>query len=946
MLLALTVTVCAFPQRSPAQDASDLANAPLEAEVPLDPAVVYDTLPNGLVVYVRENPEPDDRAELRLVIKAGSVLEDEDQRGLAHLVEHMAFNGTESFEKQELVDYLESIGMRFGPDVNAYTSFDETVYMLTVPTDSAAQFDTAFRILAEWARRLTFDPEEVAKERPVVVEEWRLGRGAQMRTLDEHLPILFQGSRYADRLPIGQKEILETAPIEVMRRFYDTWYRPDLAAVIAVGDFDAEEVIAKIGEHFADWHGPAEPRPRPSFPVPPHEETLVSVATDPETPVPTVNVYHKRPVQETRTLEAHRRSIIEALRSGILTRRYFELTQRADPPFLGAGTSGGRFVESADVVVFGAGLKESDVAGGIAALVTEAERADRHGFTATELEREKVEILRAVESAYDEREKTHSASYASDYLQHFLYGFPSAGPEIALELHRRFLPEIDLAEVNTATREAITEGSRVVLLTAPEKEGVAVPSEEAVLAAFQQAADSEVAPYEDHVPEGPLVDEPPTPGRIVGEEAIPEIGVTVWDLSNGADVVLKPTDFKDDEVLFHATSPGGSSLAPDSLVVPAETAAAVVEQGGVGDLDVVALQKALAGRQIRLDPFIINLREGLSGQASPKDLAALFELVYLYVTAPREDADAFASLRERFRASLANRAASPEAAFQDTLNLTLADHHPRAVATAPGAALVDAMDLDASVAFYRDRFADTDDFTFFLIGAFDPDSARPLVERWLASLPATPRDETWRDEGIDPPSGTVEKTVRKGVEPKSLTALVFTGPFEWSLENVNAVGALADYLAIRLREVMREDMGGTYGVGVTGSGQRFPDEEFELRISFGADPARVEELVPVVFAEIEKTRAGEIDAEDFAKVVESRRREHQTNLRENGFWLSRLDTYRIHGIDPREILRIEDRIEALDAQALSDAARRWIDPDRYVRVTLLPEDGAGGQPAP
>jgi zinc protease len=934
---AAALVLAARPTATPAQTPVAAAAAPLEAQVPLDPQVVHDTLANGLLLYVRANPEPRDRAELRLVLKAGSVLEDEDQRGLAHLVEHMAFNGTARFEKQALVDYLESIGMRFGPDVNAYTAFDETVYMLTVPTDSAAQFETALRILEDWARHLAFEPAEVEKERPVVIEEWRLGRGAGMRTLDAHLPVLFHGSRYAERLPIGRREVIETAPVEALRRFYDTWYRPDLAAVIAVGDFDAERVAAQLRERFAGWEGPTEPRPRASFPVPSHEETLVSVATDPETTVPSVSVYHKHAPRETGTLAAYRRSIVEALRSAILSRRYFELSQRPEPPFLGAATGGGRFVESADVVIYGAGLKETDVAGGIDALVTEAERAERHGFTPTELEREKKEILRAVEGAYDEREKTHSARYAQEFLQHFLHGFPAPGPAIALELHRRFLPEIALAEVDAATRAAFGEESRVVLLTAPEKAGVEVPSAESVLAAFQRAAQSEVAAYEDRSPAGPLVATPPAPGRIVAERAIPEIGVTIWELSNGAEVVLKATDFKDDEVLFHGASPGGSSLAPDSLVVPASTATWVVEQSGLGELDLVALHKALAGVQVAVSPFIGSLEEGLSGRASPRDLETLFQLVHLYVTAPREDPDAFASLRERMRGQLANRSASPEAAFRDTLSVTIADHHPRAVATTPAPSMVDRMDLEASLAFYRDRFADVDDFDFYLVGAFDPDSVRPMVERWLATLPALPREETWRDDGIDPPATKVERVVRKGIEPKSQTTIVFPGSFEWSLDNVNAIGALGDYLEIRLREELREDLGGTYAVSVAAAGWRWPDPQSELRVSFGADPPRVDELLAIVFGEIGKVWKGEVDAEDFAKVKEAKRREHETNLRENAFWLARLDGYRRHGVDPREVLNIDERIEALAPGAVAAAARRWVDPDRYVRVTLLPE---------
>lgn len=903
--------------------------------VPLDGAVFHDTLPNGLVLYVRENPEPRDRAELRLVIRVGSVLEEEDERGLAHLVEHMAFNGTERFEKQEIVDYLESIGMRFGPDVNAYTSFDETVYMLTVPTDSAARLETGLDILEEWAKAIAFDPAEVEKEIPVVVEEWRLRRGAGMRTLEEHLPVLLEGSRYAERLPIGQRETIESATDEKLRGFYERWYRPDLAAVIAVGDFDLEPMVEGFRERFGDWETPADAPARESWPVPLHEETRVSVATDPEAQAPDLTIYHKRPVRPMDTAEAYRRELVGRLRDRIIRERFGEIAQRADPPFVFGGSGSAPIVESIDFWVVQGLLKEDDVERGVEAIVREIERVDRHGFLDSELDRARAEAVRGAERLWDERGKTDSSFYAGRYAVHFLHGWPATGPALRLALHRRWIPGIELEEVDALTRSAIAEEARVVVLTAPEKEGVTVPAEDAILARFHAGATGEIAAWVDAAPEGPLVPDPPQPGRIEDERAIEAVGVTVWELSNGATVYLKPTDFKDDEVLLRATSTGGSSLVADSLVVPASTATFVVQQGGLGELDVVALQKALTGKNARVRPILGSLREGLWGFASPRDLETMFQLAWLSAMRPRADPDAFASARSRMEAMFANRVASPEAAWQDTLRVTLANHDPRLVLPGPG--MIERMGLDASIEIYRDRFADFDDWTFFLVGAFDPDSVRPLVERWLASLPASERDETWRDVETDPPSGAVEKTVARGIEPKSLTEIVFHGPFEWSPENAHALGSLADYLRIRLREEMREEEGGTYFVRVSANPQRWPDEEMSLSISYGSDPGRAEELESILREEVEEVRAGEVDAEDFEKVRETQRRALETSLRENDWWADRLEDLVFHDLDVAAILDRENRIEGLEPEDIVEAAR-WIDPGRYVEVRLVPAE--------
>jgi zinc protease len=935
---ALAVAAVLYAAPLAGQETGLDPNAPL----PTDPAVRIGTLENGLRYYIRENREPRDRAELRLVVKAGSVLEDEDQLGLAHFVEHMAFNGTEHFEKQELVDYLERIGMRFGADINAYTSFDETVYRLTVPTDSADLVATAFQILEDWAHLQSFDPEEIDKERGVVIEEWRLGRGAGARMRDKQLPILFKGSRYAERLPIGKKEVLESFDHETLKRFYRDWYRPDLMAVIAVGDFDAAAIEELIRDHFGKLTNPESPRERPTYPVPDHDETLFAIATDPEATTSSVSVYWKQPLRDQGTVAAYRQSLVEALYNRMLNTRLFELTQEADPPFLGAFSGQGRFIGAKEFYILGAGVRDDGIERGLEAVLTEAERVKRFGFTESELERQKKDLLREVEQAYAEREKTESRVYAQEYIRHFLWDEPIPGIEREFELHKQLLPGIRLDEVNRLAKEWIVDGNRVIVVSAPEKEGVEVPGEEDLAALFNAVAGTEVTAYEDTMADAPLVSEVPPPGRVVASEKIDEIGVWRWELSNGVRVLLKPTDFKDDEILIRAWSPGGTSLAPDSIYIAAATAATVVSQGGVGEFSLVDLQKALAGKAVRVSPFIASLGEGLAGSVSPSDVKTLFQLVYLYFTAPRKDEDAYLSFKSRIQAFLKNRSADPIAAYRDTLTVTLTQHHFRT--RPPTLELYDEMDLDESFAFYRDRFADAGDFVFVIVGAFDPDSLRPLVETYLGGLPSSGRRESWRDEGIRPPTGVIEKVVRRGIEPKSQTQIVFTGPFEWTRGNRYLIRSLANVLRIRLREVLREDMGGTYGVGVSGIGERDPRPEYTFRISFGSAPDRLEELTAVVFQQIDSLKRVGPTPDEVDKVKEMQRRDRETQLRQNSYWLSQLIVAERYGLDPRNILTYEELIESLTPEAIREAANRYLPTDNYVRVSLYPEQAeTGGQ---
>ena len=909
----------------PAQSAGD-------SLLPIDPAVKVGRLANGLRYYIRVNHRPEHRAELRLAVNAGSVLEDPDQRGLAHFVEHMAFNGTTHFAKQELVNYIESIGMRFGADLNAGTSFDETVFELQVPTDTAAIVRKAFQILEDWAHGVSFDTTEIRKERGVVLEEWRLGRGAEQRMLDQELPVIFRGSRYAERLPIGTPECIQTCPPAAIRRFYNTWYRPDLMAVVAVGDFDPAVIEALIREGFGSIPSPATPKAREQVSVPPHSAPEVFVASDPEATSTSVSVFLIRPTSNHGTLSAWRSDVLEQLAAGIVNERLYELTRKSNPPFLGAGAGRGDLVRSAEAFSFGAAVPDSGVKRGLEAVLTELERAGRHGFTAAEVDRAKREFLRGLEQAFTERDKTESVSFVGEYVENFLTGAGIPGVAYEYQRAQAVVPGVTLADLN-AVAKAWLAGPPVILVNTPQKNRAAVPSSQELLGLFAAVKRTDIPPYVENVSSEALVPATLAPVAITTERRDSILGTREWTLANGVHVVLKPTDFKADELLFQAWSPGGLSLAADSMITSARFATQLVNVSGVGAFSAVDLEKKLAGKAVNVSPFVSSYEEGLTGQASPKDVETLLQLAYLYFTAPRLDTAAVGAFLGNFRAALANRSASPQAAFQDTLTVTLSQHHPwsRPISSAT----VDEVHPGISLDFYRRRFASAAGFTFFLVGTFDPDSIRPLVQRYLGNLPTGSPGEHAGDPGIHPPAGVVERTVRKGIEPKSQTTLVFTGAAKLDRAERSVLSALANVLEIRLLEELREELGGTYSVGVNASAVRVPRDEYRVSISFGSDPARADSLVRAVFAQLDTIQSVGPRAEDVAKVKETLVRSRETNLRENGWWVGQLLGAVRDGDAPAPPL--DPILARITTESLRDAAKRFLDRSRYVRVTLLPE---------
>lgn len=906
-----------------------------DASIPIDPNVTIGKLNNGITYYIRTNKRPEKRAELRLVINAGSVLEDDDQLGLAHFLEHMAFNGTKNFKKLDLVNYLESIGMRFGPDLNAYTSFDETVYMLTIPTDSAEIVMKAFQVLEDWAHQISLNDEDIDGERYVVIEEWRLGRGADARMLDKQLPILFKNSRYADRLPIGKKDILESFEYETLRNFYKTWYRPDLMAVIAVGDFDKTFIEQLIKKHFQKISSPEKVIKRNLYPVPDHDDLLFAVATDPEATTSRVGIYFKHPVKIQNTIRDLRNDIVEGLFTNLFNNRLRELTKVPDPPFIFAVTFSGSFVRTKDVYVLQAVVRENGIKRGLENLLREAERIRQHGFTQTELEREKKEFLRQIEKQYNERDKTESRVFASQYVNHYLTGKPIPGIEFGYEYSKQFVPQITLAEINEYANKLITENNRVVMVNAPRKEGIITPTEAELLSVFEKISKEEILAYEDGLTYKSLMPGPPVPATIIEKIEVNELGVTVWRLSNGVRVILKPTDFKNDEVLMTAYSPGGTSLVDDNDFTSATMASTIIKESGIGNFNQIELEKLLKGKIVSVNPYIGELEEGISGSASPDDLETLFQLIYLYFTSPRKDSTAFIAYTDRMKGILENRSAQPEVVFEDTIQVTVSQYHNRRRPFTKET--LKEINLEKSLSTYRDRFADASDFTFIFVGAFQLDNIQPLVKSYLGGLPSKQRNEKWKDLGISPPNNVIKKSVIKGIEPKSQVRIIFTGPFHWSPENRFKFQSMISVLRIKLREVLREELGGVYGVGIGGSTVQYPKSEYRITISFGCAPERVNELITATMNQIDSLKVYGTTEVYLNKVKEIQRRERETNLKENRFWLSSLQFYYSNQEDPLDMLKYFDRIQNLSLNDIKSAAEQYFNLNQYIQVVLYPE---------
>jgi len=898
-----TTTTTTSPKPEVKKPITTHANETFSKALPIDSDIRMGTLDNGLQYYIKKNTKPENRAELRLALNAGAMQEDDDQQGLAHFVEHMAFNGSTNFKKSELVDYLETVGTRFGPDLNAYTSFDETVYMLQVRTDDAELLDKGMLVLEDWAGGISFDNEEIDKERGVVESEWRSRLSPDQRMLNQWLPVLYNDSRYAKRLPIGKPEIIRNADYETVKRFYKDWYRPNLMAVVVVGDIDVDQMEKDVKQRFSKLKNPDTNRSVDAYPVPNHDKTLVSIVSDKEAPFTNVQLVYKHKYEPVTDLIGYRKNLVYRLYNTMLSARLDEISQQPNPPFSFAYTGYNGDVGSLATYSSYAMVPEGGAERGLEVVMTENERVLRHGFTITELDRAKKDLMTGMEKAFKEKDKTDSR----------------------------------LQEVNSLAKEWITEKNRVVVVTGPEKADTPLPKEAVIRSLLTKVQKQDIKPYIDEFIDEPLLSENLIAKPITSTREISEIDATEITLANGVKVVMKPTDFKNDEVLLRAFSNGGNSLYNDQDYKQASNAATVISQSGVGNFDNTQLTKKMTGKVVRVNPYIGGLRQGFRGSASPDDLKTMLEMVYLYSTKPRKDLEVLNSYTAKQTAIYKNLLSQPDYYFFDQTLKVKFDNHPRV--GFPTTKDMEALDMDRIYQIYQERFSNASGMTFFLVGNFDKEKTIPMLSQYLGNLPTANKAENWKNTNVNYQKGVVKKTLTYGEAPKALVDITFHGEFDWTPENRYHFKSMIDILRIKMRESMREDKGGVYGVRVSGNTSQFPESKYNITISFNADPPRVDELIKTAMTDIKNAQANGAEEKDMKKIKETQRQGRIKNLKENRFWISSLETSYVEGLDPKNISlsSLEKGINSLTSDDIKNATNEYFDWNNYIQIVLLPE---------
>ncbi|KQN70437.1 peptidase M16 [Duganella sp. Leaf61] len=935
IILAAALLSCSFLAQAESTVPPPLS---LTSNLPVSPLVNTGKLANGLTYYIHKNPRPENKLELRLVVKAGSILEDDDQQGLAHFTEHMAFNGSTNFKRNELVSYLQSIGVKFGADLNAYTTFDETVYILPIPTDNPKVVEQGFQVLEDWAHGLSMNDADIDSERGIVLEELRIGKGVDDRVNKVLLPKVLNGSRYAERLPIGKEQIIRNFKYDALKRFYHDWYRPDLMAVVAVGDIDPEQAQKLIERHFGKLKNPANPRPRVYATIPERQESEGIVVTDKE--MSTNTIYIRYPIQPwpaENTLRDYRQKLIEAIGAFILSQRMVELTQQAKPPFLQGGSGMSKIVRGYRSFGAGAVLGKGGVAPAINALVAEDERARQFGFTASELDRAKKGMLRTYENMYQERDKSDSAGYAAEYIRNFLEGESIPGVVAEYQYARQLIPGITLDEVNASIRAAIPDNqSKLVIYTGIDKPGAPAPKPAELLALATAAEKIGVKANEDKAYGSQLMPAKPTAGTIVKQTANDKLGTTDLVLSNGVRVVLRPTDFNNDEVLMGGVRYGGWSLFDDRDIFAAHYASSIVNQMGVLDYSPNDLVKILAGKSVSSSARVSALNEAVRGESGSDDIESMLQLTYLQMTKPRKDATIYNAFVDRQRELAQNNLVRPESVFYDTVSRTLYNDSPRVRRLARPADF-DQLSLDRVFDLYTSRMASARDFTFFIVGSFDVEQIKPLIATYLASLPTGPIATAFRDEGIRPVRGVVKKEVRAGSEQKSVISLSFTGEAPYSRDEALRMRVLTEVLNIKLIEVLREKMGAIYSADLSGSLNRQPYASYAINANLPCAPENVDKVLAATFAEIDRVKQHGALVADLDKVKAAMLRAYRKGLRENGYWMGSLQNAFVNNSDPEEILTFEQRLAAVTPADVAQAAQRYFDLQNYVQVVLYPE---------
>ncbi|HLR00711.1 MAG TPA: insulinase family protein [Sphingobacterium sp.] len=904
-------------------------------ELPFDPEVIKGRLNNGFEYYIRENKEPENRVTMYLALKVGSILEDEKQLGLAHFLEHMNFNGLKHFPKNELVDYLQKAGVRFGSDLNAYTSFDATVYQLPIPSDDPELLENGLQVMRDWAQDALLDPEEIDKERGVVLEELRSRLGAMQRMQDQFLPMLFDYSRYAERLPIGKKEVLENFDHSELKRFHQDWYRPDLMSIIIVGDIDSKEMVTEVERLFSDLKEPEQPKERKEYSVDLKNDNGFMTVTDSEMPQTVVQIIAKQPELKIKNIGDYRISLMRSVMNQMISARYHEIIQEADAPFVQAGAGIEGFMGGLDNLSMYFVAKNDEFEQGFKTLVREMERVKKFGFTETEFARAVASIEKSNEKSYIERDKKKSQSYVNTYLNHFLEEDPALGNEDKFEIVRDLLPTLTLKEVEEVFEQFYQDKNRDIIILAPEKEEDALPGEEQVLTWIDEVQSEELQAYEDNVSDLPLLKSEPEKGSIVDTEDYDAIGVTKLSLSNGVQVYLKPTAFKNDEILISAFSEGGTSLYADEDYFSANYASSLINSSGLGQFTNVELGKFLSDKSVNISPYISQRSEGLSGNSDKENLEVAFQMIYGYFKEPMIEQNVFQSYISRLVSSMRNNEDDPSYVFRkETLN-ALYNGNIRRVP--PEIEQIKNIDKERALEIYKDRFADASDFNFVFVGSFEEDDLIPYIEQYLAGLPTMNRDEKAKDLGIVEPEKGFEKIVKKGKEDKATVQMAYYTDYEYSKkENIN-LDALSSVLSIKLIEQLREEESGVYGVGARASYSKEPTERLSFYIGFGTGSDKVKPLLKTTLLEINKIKENGPTQVDVDKFKKEEHRQNEVNLKENRYWLNQIVSTLQLEKEPESILEYLDLVDNVSVESIKEVANKYLTEEKLFKFILMPE---------
>ncbi|MBK8143943.1 MAG: insulinase family protein [Bacteroidetes bacterium] len=930
ILFSVLMTLSFLPLLSNAQNNND--------KIPVDAKIKSGVLANGLKYYIIQNKKPEKKIELRMAVNAGSILEDNDQLGLAHLMEHMNFNGLKNFPKNEVVHYLQSIGVDFGADLNAYTSFDETVYILPIPADDKKKIDQGFQIIADWSGAALMENDEIDKERKVVLEESRLGKGADDRMMKKWLPEYLNQSLYGKRLPIGEDELIKTFKHDVIKRFHRDWYRPNLQAVMVVGDIEPAEAERLIKQKFEGFKNPANPRPRPAtFDLPARTESKAMVLSDAEAPYTTIQIISNsiRKEQST-TVGEYLGDVRQNLFNTMISGRLEELKNSATPPFIFAfGGYGGGWARGWENFQLYAICGTEKIKEATQAVISEALKIKKFGFTQAELDRAKSSVMAGYEKSYNERDKTESSARVNELVRHFLTNEPVPGIAWEYNLIKAKMKDINLAEVNQLKDNITIDKTYFALVTTKTADNL--PTDAQLKEYVDASLKSEVVAYQEKALPSQLLTKEPTPGKIIKEEKNEKIASTTWTLSNGAKVTFKKTDFKNDEIQFSGYRFGGSSVYDGADIMSADYSNNVVDEMGYGEFSNTDLQKFMTGKTVNVNTIVDLNSDMVQGRSTVKDFETAMQLLYLKCTSPRKDEMAFASFKSRQIQMLAQMKSDPQSFYADTLNKFQYKNHPRSKEI-PEASDFDKINLENAIAFYNKRFNTANGMNYFFVGSIAEGQFKGLVEKYIGGLGNEEVISKTKDIGMEPIMGENSLTIKVGKEPKSMVTEMMYFYTPYNQEDEMALNLLAEVVNNRITDIIREKMSAIYGGGVGLRLQKFPKEKFSMQSYLPCGPENAEKVKVALWEILNSTKtAGNITADELKKATETALQKYKVGIKTNGFWLQSLSKYFQNGLPTENLLNLEARLQAATPALLTGIANKYLSSKNILHAMMMPE---------